>query len=164
MLIDAGRSQLLVIDFQEKMLPALADGATLLAHCCWVIAAAQKIGVPVAATEQYPKGLGPLVPEIRELLQPEAIAEKARFSAVAAQCLANLPGSDRAQVIGSEGAPPGEEPLRGLKWSDSLCPAAEVVPLRLQRDLHLHDLRSSAREAGLRRTCRPQSGDPRRAA
>ncbi|TMH35832.1 MAG: isochorismatase family protein [Betaproteobacteria bacterium] len=99
MLIDAGRSQLLVIDFQEKMLPALADGATLLAHCCWVIAAAQKIGVPVAATEQYPKGLGPLVPEIRELLQPEAIAEKARFSAVAAQCLANLPGSDRAQVI-----------------------------------------------------------------
>ena len=99
MLIDAGRSQLLVIDLQEKMLPAIAAGETVLGHCRWLVEAAQKIGVPVAATEQYPKGLGHLVPEVGELLPAETIATKTRFSAVAAQCMANLPGSDRAQII-----------------------------------------------------------------
>ena len=99
MLIEAGRSQLLVIDLQEKMMPAIADGETVLGHCRWLIEAAQKVGVPVAATEQYPKGLGHLVAEVRELLSPESIATKTRFSAVAAQCLANLPGSDRAQIV-----------------------------------------------------------------
>ena len=99
MLIDAARSQLLVIDLQEKMLPVIAGGDTVAAHCRWLVEAAQKIGVPIAATEQYPKGLGHLVPAIRELLPAEAIAAKTRFSAVAAQCLANLPGSERAQVV-----------------------------------------------------------------
>ena len=99
MLIDAGRSQLLVIDLQEKMLPPIAEGAAVVANCRWLIQAAQKIGVPVAATEQYPKGLGALVAELRELLPAEAIAAKTRFSAVAAQCLPDLPGSDRSQII-----------------------------------------------------------------
>jgi nicotinamidase-related amidase len=53
----------------------------------------------VAATEQYPKGLGPLVPKVRKLLPASAIAAKNRFSAVAAGCLAALPGLDRPQVV-----------------------------------------------------------------
>jgi nicotinamidase-related amidase len=60
MLIDAQRSTLLAIDLQQKMLPAIADGEQILANCTWLIRVAQKIGVPVAACEQYPKGLGPL--------------------------------------------------------------------------------------------------------
>lgn len=52
MLIDASRSQLLVIDLQGKMLPAIAEARLLVANCRWLIQAAQKIGVPVAATEQ----------------------------------------------------------------------------------------------------------------
>ena len=66
MLLDAPRSLLLAIDLQEKMLPAIADHDGVLRNCEWLIRAAQKIGVPVVAIEQYPKGLGPLVPSIRE--------------------------------------------------------------------------------------------------
>jgi len=53
----------------------------------------------VAAIEQYPKGLGPLVTAIRELLPEGAVAAKTRFSSVSAKSLIELPGSDRAQVV-----------------------------------------------------------------
>jgi nicotinamidase-related amidase len=99
MLIDAERSTLLVLDVQTKMVPALAAHEELVANVQWLIEAARKIGVPVAATEQYAKGLGPLVPAVRKLLAEGAIAAKNHFSAVAAQCLAALPGLDRAQVV-----------------------------------------------------------------
>jgi nicotinamidase-related amidase len=99
MLIDAERSALLVIDVQTKLVPVLADRDALVANIVWLMQIAQKIGVPVAATEQYPKGLGPLSPKIRKLLAPEAIGTKNHFSAVAAECLGSLPGHDRAQVV-----------------------------------------------------------------
>jgi nicotinamidase-related amidase len=98
-LIDIQRSQLLVIDLQEKLLPAIHEHERLLTNVIWLIRAAQKVGVPVAAVEQYPKGLGRAVPEVRDLLPDGAIAQKVRFSAVAAQCLSSLPGSDRAQIV-----------------------------------------------------------------
>jgi len=99
MLIDAERSALLVIDLQTKMVPALAGHEEVVANIVWLIRIAQKIGVPVAATEQYPKGLGPIVPKVRKLIPSSAIAAKTHFSAVAAQCLSRLPGHDRAQVV-----------------------------------------------------------------
>lgn len=99
MLIDAGRSMLLVVDLQAKLVPHLAEHETLLTNVLWLMRAAQKIGVPVAATEEYPRGLGPLVPEVRKLLPATAVAAKNHFSCVAAKCLAALPGSDRAQVV-----------------------------------------------------------------
>jgi nicotinamidase-related amidase len=99
MLIDAERSLLLAVDLQEKTLSAIADHEQIIANCAWLIRVGQKIGVPVAATEHYPKGLGPVVAAIRQLLPAQAIAAKNHFSCVAAQCLPNLPGSDRAQII-----------------------------------------------------------------
>lgn len=99
MLIDAERSALLVVDLQEKMVPALADGATVVANVRWLIGVAKRLGVPVAAVEQYPQGLGPLVPEVAATLAPGAVAAKNHFSCVAAGCLAGLPGADRAQVV-----------------------------------------------------------------
>jgi len=99
MLIDAERSALLIVDLQTKLLPALADHERLLANALWLIGVAQKIGVPIAATEHYPKGLGPLTPKVRKLLPADAVATKNHFSAVAAKCLAQLPGQDRAQVV-----------------------------------------------------------------
>jgi nicotinamidase-related amidase len=99
MLIDAARSTLLVVDLQVKMVPAVGDPDTVVANTVWLMRAAQKIGVPVAAVEHYPKGLGPLVPGVRDLLPAEAIGSKTDFSSVAAQVLATLPGSDRQQYV-----------------------------------------------------------------
>jgi nicotinamidase-related amidase len=99
MIIDRERSLLLVVDLQTKMVPVIHDHDEVLANAVWLVRAAQRIGVPVAATEQYAKGLGPTVPEIRALLPAGAIGAKTRFSCVAAECVARLPGADRAQVI-----------------------------------------------------------------
>ncbi len=99
MLIDAGRSLLLVVDMQERLLPVIHDGGSVIAGTAWLIRVATRIGVPVAALTQYPKGLGVMVPPLRELIASEAIAAKVHFSGVAARCLPDLPGADRAQVV-----------------------------------------------------------------
>jgi nicotinamidase-related amidase len=98
-LIDAHRSVLLVIDMQEKVLPAIHDHERVIGNVTWLIRAAQKIGIPVAASEHYPKGLGHTAKSIRALLPEGAIGTKNHFSGVAAQCLSRLPGTDRPQVI-----------------------------------------------------------------
>ncbi|MEO7158789.1 MAG: hydrolase [Vicinamibacterales bacterium] len=98
-MIDSPRSLLLVIDMQEKVLPAVSGHERVTTNAVWMIRAAQRLGIPVAATEHYPKGLGHLVPEIAGLLPEGAIGIKNHFSAVAAQCLQGLPGADRQQVI-----------------------------------------------------------------
>lgn len=99
MIIDRDRSMLLVLDLQERMVPAIHEHEQVVASAAWLVRAAQKFGVPVGATEQYAKGLGPTVPEVRTLLAEAAIAAKKRFSCAAAECIGALPGSDRAQFI-----------------------------------------------------------------
>jgi isochorismate hydrolase len=99
MLIDAPRSVLLVIDMQEKVMPNISGHEQLTAGVTWLVRAAQRLGVPVAATEQAARTLGPTVADIRSLLPEEAVGAKSHFSAVAAKCLAALPGADRAQVV-----------------------------------------------------------------
>jgi nicotinamidase-related amidase len=99
MLIDVERSMLLVVDLQERMVPAIPDRDRVVANAAWLVRLAQRLGVPVAATEQYAKGLGTTVDAVRAILPEGAIAGKTRFSCVAAQCLASLPGHDRPQVV-----------------------------------------------------------------
>lgn len=99
MLLAAERSTLLVIDMQRKLLPAIHEHEAVTANVAWLIRAAQKIGIPVAATMQYPKGLGALVEVIADLLPEGATGTKNHFSCVAAGCLPGLPGTDRAQVV-----------------------------------------------------------------
>ncbi len=99
MLLTPQRSTLLVIDVQQKLLPVIHEQEAVLAHCVWMIRAAQKIGIPVAATVQYPRGLGAIADAVGALIPEEAIATKNHFSCVAAGCLPGLPGADRAQVV-----------------------------------------------------------------
>lgn len=99
MLIDRNFSSLLVVDVQERLLPAIHEAQRVLDNTIWLTRLAQRLGVPVAASEQYPRGLGHLHADLRALLAPECIAEKLHFSCAAAQCLVNLPGSDRLQVL-----------------------------------------------------------------
>ncbi len=65
-----GDTALLVVDMQEKLLPAIADGRRVIANARRLIDGAKILGLPVVATEQYPKGLGPTVAELAERLGP----------------------------------------------------------------------------------------------
>ena len=71
---------LLVVDIQEKLLPKIMQASEVLRNASFIVNAAKSLGVPVIATEQYPKGLGPTVEPIRGLLT--TVWEKKTFSAV----------------------------------------------------------------------------------
>jgi len=58
---------LLVVDLQGSVLERMRYGDLVVANAARLIQAAQLLGVPVWATEQYPEGLGPTVPEIAAL-------------------------------------------------------------------------------------------------
>lgn len=80
MLLDADESQLLLIDYQEKLMPALHDGPMVLANALLLVQVAAMVDVPVWGTEHYPQGLGPTVPVLRDSYQ--RTLSKMHFSAV----------------------------------------------------------------------------------
>lgn len=82
MLIHPDKSCLLVIDIQERMAPVIHQVEQVIAHCEWLIDIAQRVEVPVLATEQYPQGLGPTVASIRARIPAAQIIEKIHFSAM----------------------------------------------------------------------------------
>lgn len=80
-LLDRQRSALLVVDVQLKLLPKILDHQRLLWNISRLSRGAAAMEVPVAATEQYPQGLGETAAEIANLLPPRH--EKMAFSAAA---------------------------------------------------------------------------------
>jgi nicotinamidase-related amidase len=77
---------LLVIDVQEKLVPRIAGAATVIRNIGFLIDAARLLEMPVQATEQYPRGLGPTVPELAAKL-PER-PDKVAFSCCAVASVA----------------------------------------------------------------------------
>jgi nicotinamidase-related amidase len=99
MLMTAENSALLVVDVQERLLSHIDGWQVVLDNVIWLVRVATKIGVPVMATEQYPKGLGHTNALLAKELPGTAIVEKVHFSCAAAQCMTGLPGADRGQVV-----------------------------------------------------------------
>jgi nicotinamidase-related amidase len=55
---------LLLIDIQEKLVRNIPQGPLVVANAVRLVQTAEALELPVWATEQYPKGLGPTVPEL----------------------------------------------------------------------------------------------------
>jgi len=70
---------LLVIDIQERLAAVMGDREKVVANAGRLIAGAKLLGVPVVHSEQYPRGLGPTVPELRAALEPATPVEKLTF-------------------------------------------------------------------------------------
>lgn len=62
--LTCSQGALLVIDVQEKLISRIADRGPVVANAARLVEAAGLLGMPVWATEQYPQGLGPTVPEL----------------------------------------------------------------------------------------------------
>ncbi len=58
----------LVVDIQERLLPAIHEGSRMSAQSVRLIQGARVIGVPILWTEQYKKGLGDTTPEIKSAI------------------------------------------------------------------------------------------------
>lgn len=105
MLMRTELSCLLVVDLQERLMPAIHRADEVVANGVWLIRIAQRLNVPILASEQYPRGLGHTVAAIRELLPAEAFMEKTHFSCAAErECMRRIDASGREQlvVIGAE--------------------------------------------------------------
>jgi nicotinamidase-related amidase len=81
MQMSAADAGLLIIDVQEKLMPSIRDAATMTRNIAFLIDAARILQIPVQATEQYPRGLGPTVSELATRL-PER-PDKVAFSSCA---------------------------------------------------------------------------------
>ena len=58
MLLDASESQLVLVDYQERLMPAIFEGPAALANALRLAQIAQLMEVPVWGTEQNPSRLG----------------------------------------------------------------------------------------------------------
>ena len=75
---------LVVVDIQERLLPAIFEKERVLQNALRLIQGAAILQVPVFATEQYRKGLGPTMPELAAAIPNFAPLEKLAFSACGA--------------------------------------------------------------------------------
>ncbi len=89
---------LLLIDLQEKLLPKILDSESIVLNAEFMVKVSKALNIPVFATEQYPKGLGPTVEILRTHLV--SISEKRTFSAVRdGEVLGALKSDARIKVI-----------------------------------------------------------------
>ena len=69
-----------MIDIQEKLVPALSGGEKAVFEASRLLRCAQEMKIPLLTTEQYPKGLGPTVGPLRPFIDENALFAKTSFS------------------------------------------------------------------------------------
>lgn len=104
MRLERATSQLLLIDLQERLLPAIDGGAAVVGNVCRLAASALRLDVPVTVTEQYPKGLGATIEPVRRALgNSGSVLAKTEFSGMANAAIgAHLGGlrqAGRGQIV-----------------------------------------------------------------
>jgi nicotinamidase-related amidase len=102
--LEAGRMALLIVDAQERLAAAMpaADLAACQRNILVLVELARRLGIPIVASEQYPKGLGPTVPALREALDGAAPlrVEKIEFACTDAPAFRDIAARlDRPQWV-----------------------------------------------------------------
>ena len=89
MLLRSARSQLLVIDIQEKLLPAISRGQEIARQSALLMQAAERLGIPILISEHNPKSLGASAATIRGAAISAQCMEKMHFSCGADKAIAS---------------------------------------------------------------------------
>jgi len=79
-LISKERAVLVIIDVQERLFSHMAEKERLLENLAKMIRFAEIMKIPILLTEQYSKGLGETIPEIRKIIPQIQPIEKVEFS------------------------------------------------------------------------------------
>ncbi len=99
--LEAEKSVLVVIDIQERLVPAMPQDVYLRLRDTvgMLVSGAEFLGVPVVTTEQYPKGIGHTVPELAAACSG-TVVEKVSFGCCGEpDFMAALKQAGRSQVI-----------------------------------------------------------------
>jgi nicotinamidase-related amidase len=78
-ILNKDASVLVIVDIQDKLAVVMSQKEKVTNNCLHLIEAAKLLNIPVIVTEQYPKGLGPTITEIKEALPDYAPLEKVTF-------------------------------------------------------------------------------------
>lgn len=70
----------LIIDIQERLVPAMFEKEDLIKSCSTLIEGLLALNVPLMVTQQYTRGLGETVEEIKKLVSDFNYIEKRDFS------------------------------------------------------------------------------------
>ncbi|MBI4561370.1 MAG: hydrolase [Candidatus Rokubacteria bacterium] len=91
-------SLLLVVDVQERLFAAMdpEHREEMVKNIKALVTLARRLGIPVQVSEQYPKGLGHTLPELKEMLGDVEPIEKVAFS-----CCGTEGFADRLKAIGA---------------------------------------------------------------
>lgn len=92
-------SLLLIIDIQERLVPAMKYGERAVKNTGILIEVAKELDMPIIATEQYPRGLGSTVPELNNNLKDAKKIEKIQFSACEEKLIENLKSYNKKKII-----------------------------------------------------------------
>lgn len=101
MLISRDKSQLLIVDVQDKLIGAISGKDRVVERCVRLVRAARLLDIPITLSEQYPQGLGPTADPIREASANSGfVIDKIEFS-----CLRNDALRDRLHELRRQGRP-----------------------------------------------------------
>jgi nicotinamidase-related amidase len=83
--IARSKAGLVVVDIQERLLPAMHERERVLQNALRLVKGAGVLNLPVLVTEQYPRGIGRTVSELAEAIPEFSSMEKTAFSCCGAK-------------------------------------------------------------------------------
>jgi nicotinamidase-related amidase len=146
--LSRSRAALLVVDIQDRLLPSMSEATRdeVVRNTRILIEAADRLGLPVVVSQQYPRGLGPTTQPIEDALAQVSRVhrfDKLEFSAVAAPAFAALAptlGRDQWIVCGMETHVCVYQTARDLVargWAAHVCADAVASRTAQNRELGL---------------------------
>lgn len=99
MKISADNTLVLVVDIQERLMPVLHQSEQFVRAARTLLGGTTLLGLPTLITEQYPKGLGQTVADVRLLVKDAPVFEKTRFSALTPEVQAALEQAGRENIV-----------------------------------------------------------------
>ena len=97
MTLDRTRSTLLLVDFQERLMPAIHDGATVVRRAAFLAEVADLLGVAIVVTEENPAKLGHTIPALERFARDPI--HKRYFDACRSERLLERLGPERRSVV-----------------------------------------------------------------
>ena len=98
-MIERDNTVLVVIDFQDKLLPKIPVADAIIAQTVKLIRFARELSIPILLTEQYRKGLGATDPTIAQEIPQGAALEKMTFSCLGDAAIAETLGELRRSQL-----------------------------------------------------------------
>ena len=99
MRILAENTSCIVIDYQEKILPAMSGREELVANSAALLKGLNLLEIPMVLTTQYAKGLGNNIPEICEAIVSDVAYDKTTFSAYETEAVYEAMDKERKNVL-----------------------------------------------------------------